>query len=136
MTELTEHDQRWADAMAEFAKPIERKDNQTGTWVMCKETNTLIRKDERQAQAEASAMVMKDLEPFVSPVDGTVIRDRAQLRAHNKKHGVTNAQDYGSAYFERRGKEMYNEKIGNTAKARAERREALNQQLHNHGIIR
>lgn len=135
MTELTEHEQKWADAMAEYAKPIEKKENQSGTWVMCKETKTLVRKEDYHS-AQDSAMVMKELDPFVSPIDGQVIRDRAQLRAHNKEHGVTNTQDYGSAYFERRGKEMHNEKIGNTPKARAERREALNQQLHNHGIIR
>lgn len=38
--------------------------------------------------AKRSIAVMRDLEPFVSPVDGTVIGSRTDRRAHNKRHGV------------------------------------------------
>lgn len=37
---------------------------------------------------------MPDLEPFVSPVDGSVISGRAALREHDKRHGVTNVADF------------------------------------------
>lgn len=37
---------------------------------------------------------MGDIEPFVSPVDGSLITGRAALREHNKKHEVTNVADY------------------------------------------
>ena len=32
--------------------------------------------------------VIADVEPFVSPIDGTVISSRAQIREHEKKHNV------------------------------------------------
>lgn len=35
-----------------------------------------------------SVQVMSDLEPFVSPVDGTVISSRSHRRAHNRRNGV------------------------------------------------
>lgn len=47
---------------------------------------------------------MPDIEPFVSPVDGSVVTGRAALREHNKKHNVTNAADY-TGEWERRAKE-------------------------------
>lgn len=37
---------------------------------------------------------MPDLPDFVSPIDGTVVNGRAGLRAHNKRHNVTNPADY------------------------------------------
>lgn len=45
-------------------------------------------------------MVMPDIEPFVSPVDGTVITGRKALREHNKRHNVTNAADYRETWRE------------------------------------
>ena len=38
--------------------------------------------------------IMPDIEPFVSPVDGTVVTGRRALREHNKRHNVTNVADY------------------------------------------
>jgi hypothetical protein len=40
------------------------------------------------------AEFIKPLEPFNSPIDGSIISCRSQLRAHNEKHGVTNMADY------------------------------------------
>lgn len=42
----------------------------------------------------AGAMVLGDIEPFVSPVDGSVVLGRASLREHNLKNNVTNVADY------------------------------------------
>lgn len=41
-------------------------------------------------------MVMGDIEPFKSPVDGTIITGRAAMRDHFKQHGVTHVSDYNS----------------------------------------
>lgn len=49
-----------------------------------------------QQVREYGVLVMADIEPFVSTVDGTVITGRAHLREHMKQHGVTNAADYNS----------------------------------------
>jgi hypothetical protein len=39
-------------------------------------------------------LIMGDIEPFKSPVDGSVITGRSALRQHNKRHNVTNPADY------------------------------------------
>ena len=39
-------------------------------------------------------VIMPDLAPFVSPVDGKVISGRKAMRDHFKQHGVTNTADY------------------------------------------
>ncbi len=39
-------------------------------------------------------LIMPDIEPFKSPVDGSVVSGRAALRDHNKRHGVTNPADF------------------------------------------
>ncbi len=134
-----ELDDAWEAAVDTFAAPEKKAkkkpESKTGTWVFCALEDKFVRKEDRMSPMEGT-LLLKPMEPFISPVDGKAINTRAQLRAHNKEHGVTNAQDYGDAYFKRRGREMHNESIGNTPKAKAERREALNQKLYDHGIIR
>lgn len=78
--------------------------------------------------------VLRPIDPFVSPVDGSVISDRSHLRAHNKRHGVTNVRDYGEGWFERRGKEKYAESQGTTRVAKKERIEAIKHALYKHGV--
>lgn len=128
-------DDAWDAAVDTFASSEEKPESNAGTWVYCAIEDKFVRKEDR-VQAQDSAMIMKGMEAFKSPIDGSIITDRAKLRAHNKKHGVTNTQDYGDAYFKRRGREMHNESIGNTKQAKAERLEALQQQFYNHGITR
>lgn len=45
-------------------------------------------------ESQNNGLIMPDIEPFVSPVDGSVITGRRALREHNKRHGVTNVADY------------------------------------------
>lgn len=47
-----------------------------------------------QQTRERGVLVMGDIEPFVSTVDGSIITSRSHLREHMKQHGVTNAADY------------------------------------------
>lgn len=39
-------------------------------------------------KSNKSAMVLDDMKPMVSPIDGDVISSRSQYREHMKKHGV------------------------------------------------
>ncbi len=96
------------------------------SWIQDRETGKLVPRDEYVPRGTQHHTVLKALEPFVSPIDGTVISDRSHLRAHNKRHGVTQTLDYGPDYFQRRSKEMKNELSGNTKQARQERVNALN----------
>jgi hypothetical protein len=65
--------------------------------------------------------VMPDIEPFVSPIDGSVISSRPHLKAHNKKHGVTNTADYSPQFLEKRAKERHLKATGQDAASKADR---------------
>jgi glycine cleavage system H lipoate-binding protein len=39
-------------------------------------------------QSSRTFVVMKDIEPFVSPVDGKVVGSRSALREHERRHNV------------------------------------------------
>ena len=38
--------------------------------------------------SKAAHNIMKDIEPFLSPVDGTYVTSRSELREHEKRHNV------------------------------------------------
>lgn len=49
----------------------------------------LVPKDEaHRYRPNKSAMIMPDIDPFVSPIDKSVIGGRAARREHMRKHGV------------------------------------------------
>jgi len=71
-------------------------------------------------------MVHGDIEPFVSPVDGSVISDRKQLREHNSRNGVVSADEYSSDFLERKAKERADHAQGITSSAeKQERRQVI-----------
>lgn len=41
-----------------------------------------------------SQHIMDDIEPFISPVDGTVVTSRSRLREHNARNGVVNYHEF------------------------------------------
>ena len=51
----------------------------------------------------SSAAIHGDIDSFVSPIDGTVISDRKQLREHNKRNGVVAASEFSMGYYEDNG---------------------------------
>lgn len=74
---------------------------------------------------------MPDLEPFVSPVDGTVVTGRAALREHDKRNGVTNVADYKNEW-ENRGTERAAFYSGDQKYDRERRREAIIRAVEKH----
>ena len=58
--------------------------------------------DEAARKLGGQVAVHGDIEPFVSPVDGTVISDRKQLREHNKRNNVVNYHEFDGAEQNRR----------------------------------
>jgi hypothetical protein len=133
MTITTKVSDTYSDKFTEIFgdKPLER-----GSWVYDKQLEKMVPKNEyrQPTQGDEYATVLKQLDPFISPIDGTMIDDRGKLREHNKKHGVTNVADYGEQYFERRQTEMHNETIGNTKEAKRERIETIKEAMHRHGL--
>ena len=104
------------------------------TWVQDPDTGQLTLKKAVSRDTQQFASILPTIEPFVSPVDGSIISDRSHLRTHNKRHEVTNVADYGPDWFDRRGKEKYNEQQGKTPQQRRERREAINRTMRERGI--
>jgi len=103
------------------------------SWVQCRETGKLIPKEEFYSSSSGGISVLGDIEPFVSPVDGSVIGSRSTLRDHNKRHGVTDPRDYGPNWFSRKKKERDAELMGTTKKAKKERIEAIQKAIYEHG---
>ena len=107
------------------------------TWVQCPVTHKLILKDQYVRPADPkSAMVVKGFDAFKSPVDGSVISCNSKLRDHNKRHGVTNVQDYGQAYFDKRGREKNREMLGQTRQAKQERVNTIKSAMYKHNMHR
>ena len=71
----------------------------------------LIPRDEAAVRFGGGTAVHGDIESFVSPIDGSVITDRKQLREHNKRHNVVNQAEFNPEYLEKKKKErerLYN----------------------------
>lgn len=60
--------------------------------------------DSTNSRAKNSTNIIRAMDEFISPIDQTIISDRRQLREHNKKHGVTNSQDYSAGFLQKKQK--------------------------------
>jgi hypothetical protein len=58
-------------------------------WRQDAKTGKLIPID-ATAIAQSGAYIQGDVQSFISPVDGSIITDRKQLREHNKRNNVVN----------------------------------------------
>jgi len=105
---------------------------QRGSYVYDKELRKMVPKGERQADIAQYAAVHGDIESFVSPVDGTVIDDRAKLRAHNKRHGVTDPRDYGEGWYHQKGKERNEVLNSKSQQNKAQRLDTIMRAMHKH----
>ena len=62
------------------------------SWVQDPVTGKLIPKEEYRGEVDFLPDIHGDIEPFVSHVDGSVIRSRKELREHNARNGVVTAE--------------------------------------------
>ncbi len=60
--------------------------------------------DEAARKADGVA-IHGPLEPFVSPIDGSVISGRKAYRDHLKKHGVVPSAEFSQEWYEKKAKE-------------------------------
>lgn len=65
-------------------------------WIQHPVTHKLIPADEYVRPANSSAVVHDDIGPFVSPVDGSVIGSRTDLREHNLRNNVVQHLEMGT----------------------------------------
>jgi hypothetical protein len=75
--------------------------------------------------------VIKDIEPFKSPVDGSIIIGRKSLREHNIRNNVTNVADFKETWAkaEKERERFYK---GDASYDRAHRIEALKHAFEKH----
>jgi hypothetical protein len=67
-------------------------------------------------ESRESHFIHGDIDPFVSPVDGSVISDRRQLEEHNKRHGVVNASEFSDEYYAKKAEERARYMRGETSR--------------------
>ena len=65
------------------------------TWVQHPITHKLIPKEDYVRPTNMHA-IHGDIDPFISPVDGTVISSRKALQEHNRRHGVVSQAEMGN----------------------------------------
>ncbi|MCS7084462.1 MAG: hypothetical protein NZ534_00080 [Bacteroidia bacterium] len=76
--------------------------------------------------------VMRDIEPYVSPVDGSYIDTRKKHNAHMKRYGLVRYDDFSQEELERRVKERVKRMQGLDEQSRRERIQALSDAYEYH----
>jgi hypothetical protein len=109
--------------------PRFKRDTDTGEFIPFSDWEEKYGKEPRR-----STQIMRDIEDFVSPIDGTIITSRPKLEAHNKKHGVTNINDYSEGHFEKGGKKLQAQARGQTAQDKKDRCQLIDKTLNDHGV--
>jgi len=102
-------------------------------YVQDSKTGILHEVTQRNRAEPRAPYVPKEFQPFQSQVDGSIVSDRKQLADHNRRNGVTNPSDYGSQWFERKGKEREHERLGQTPQARKARIESIKRAIEQQG---
>ncbi len=74
-------------------------------WRQCRHTGEFIPIDESAKKVATTATIQGDIQTFISPVDGSIISDRKQLREHNKRNNVVSADEFTPEFYERKAKE-------------------------------
>lgn len=64
------------------------------------------------ARREAGIAIQGDIQPFRSPIDGTIISDRKQYREHMRKHNVVPAQEFSPEFYKAKAEERARELNG------------------------
>jgi hypothetical protein len=89
--------------------------------------------DEAARKAETSAAIHGPIDPYLSPIDGSVITGRTSLREHCKVHNVVLAEEYGTAGWEDAAKKRADHSQGITSKHETQaRREHINEVWNHH----
>jgi hypothetical protein len=77
---------------------------------------------------ESSAAIHGPIDPYVSPIDGSVITGRTSLREHCKKHDVVLMEEYGAQGWEEAAKKRSDHFNGVTSREEKQlRREQINE---------
>ena len=97
------------------------------TYVYDKNTGKVVEKSKRTDPAPGAIHIFT---PRISQIDGTEIRDAAQLAAHDRKHGVTDPRNYGPDWFARKSKERDDRLTGQTKADKQDRLNVIAREAH------
>ncbi len=103
------------------------------TWIQCSKTGKMIRKEEYYQYEQSIHMIQEDIKPFVSPIDGSVIGSRSDLRVHNQRHGVTDPRDYGPEYFKRKKRDREDDLSCSSRDHRRDRINSIQEAIYRNG---
>lgn len=99
-------------------------------------TGKLVPAEQYRRPALVAHTVLPDIDPFVSPVDGSVVSSRSHLRAHQERHDVRQHGEYGEnngqAYFARKAQERMRRAQGSLPEQRRERVRAITRAIEKH----
>ena len=85
----------------------------------------------RSEQNLPGAAIHGDIQAFVSPVDGTIISDRKQLREHNTRNGVVNSAEFSQGWLDKKARERQDFFDGKLSKEEHRaRKEDLNERIN------
>jgi len=65
-----------------------------------KHAKTFVPRDEYIWRRPKGPLVMKDIDPFISPIDRREITSRSQLRAHERSYGVRQIGNDMNDYYQ------------------------------------
>ena len=68
-------------------------------------TGKLVPIDKAAQRKDSLLGIHGDIQSFVSPVDGSIISDRKQLREHNIRNGVVNQAEFSPEWLDKKAKE-------------------------------
>jgi hypothetical protein len=74
-------------------------------WRQDRITGKLVPIDEAAVKRDAGHGIHGIFEPFKSMVDGTIISTNKQLREHNKRNNVVNADEFTPEFYAEKAKE-------------------------------
>lgn len=100
------------------------------TYVLDPVTRELVEK--KHYRKIEGAYIIGDIEPIISPIDGSVIGSRSKYREHNEKHGVVPYEEFGDKWFEKKRTERIANQNVNTPAHRRDRIEALKHAFEKH----
>jgi len=107
---------------------IQKIDKETGK-------SRFVPADEGAHRIDKTAAIHGDIEPFRSPIDGTVISDRKAYREHMEKHGVVPASEFSPEFYERKKKERDRFYAGEvTQQQRQKRKEKIHRIIEHHEL--
>jgi hypothetical protein len=111
-----------------------KKKVERGSFIQDPETGKLVPKSEYVQRDPDAPYLQAGFNDFTSPIDGSVITDRAQLRDHNRRHGVTNSADYSPEYMRKRVAQREADRLGQTKQAKQERVDLIKETLKRAGL--